>query len=88
MGRKKIDTTKEITLQKKRNQTLLKRKRGLIKKAMELATLCGQNMSIVIQDKKNTARVTLYQSSEQFTIDDAAYVVKNTQGVEHIIGTE
>lgn len=52
MGKKKIDVTDLIESPSRRAVTYSKRKRGLIKKAIELSTLCGQDMFIAIFDKK------------------------------------
>ena len=52
MGRKKIDQFETIVNKSIKNVTYCKRKRGLIKKAMELAMLCDQKISLVIFDQK------------------------------------
>jgi MADS-box transcription factor len=42
MGKKKIDFNKKIENTTTRNVTYCKRKKGLIRKAMQLAVLCDQ----------------------------------------------
>ena len=70
MGRKKIDTSKEIFDKRKRSQTILKRKRGFLKKTMELAKMCGLNISLVIDDPlKPNQEITCFQSSPDFDMD-------------------
>ena len=52
MGRKKINKKIEpIASTSSRNLTYSKRKKGLLKKAMELSILCGQKMFMVIFDE-------------------------------------
>ena len=50
MGRKKITEYNQITNTRLKNVTYCKRKRGLIKKAMELSLLCNQKICLVIYD--------------------------------------
>jgi hypothetical protein len=50
-----------------RNVTYCKRKRGFIKKAMELTKLCGQQISVLMYDKRKNKLVTY--SSDQFSIE-------------------
>ena len=70
MGRKKIDTTVEITDRKKRSITITKRKKGLIKKARELSKMCGLNLALVIQDKYNPqSEITTFTSSSDFSLE-------------------
>lgn len=66
MGKKKIEQFINIENLSIRNVTYCKRKRGLIKKAMELSMLCDQHISIVIFDKSKQ-KMVVYSSSEDFT---------------------
>ena len=45
-----------------RNVTYCKRKRGFIKKAMELSVLCGQQMSLLIYDERKNKMVSYLTS--------------------------
>jgi len=60
VGRKKIKIN-YITDEKLRQVTYCKRKKGLLKKAMELSLLCGSNVLLIIRDT-NSSRTTLYSS--------------------------
>eukprot|EP00826_Nyctotherus_ovalis_P053293 TRINITY_DN68_c0_g1_i7.p1 TRINITY_DN68_c0_g1~~TRINITY_DN68_c0_g1_i7.p1 ORF type:complete len:256 (+),score=41.24 TRINITY_DN68_c0_g1_i7:97-864(+) len=60
MGRKKIKIN-YIEDDKFRRVTYCKRKRGLLKKAMELSLLCGNEVLLIIRDKA-TKRAVLYNS--------------------------
>ena len=51
MGKKKIDTTKKIEKNYTRLITYYKRKRGLLRKAIELSNLCDQEMFLAIYDR-------------------------------------
>lgn len=66
MGKKRIDSMKLIEDKTARNVTYLKRKRGLIKKAMELSILCQQEILICIYDKIKK-KIVMYNSGDQFT---------------------
>ena len=63
MGRKRIPIT-QITNEKTRQITLCKRKRGLIKKAMELSLLCGNEILLVIRDPYST-RTVMYNTFDE-----------------------
>ena len=52
MGKKKIDNIKFIENKNHRNVTYSKRKKGIVKKAIELSSLCGQEIYMVIFDKE------------------------------------
>lgn len=52
MGKKKLDSISKIKDKNSRNVTYCKRKRGLIKKAIELSKLCDQYIYLAIFDKE------------------------------------
>ena len=66
MGKKKIDNIKFIHNKNHRNVTYSKRKKGLIKKAMELSSLCGQDIFMIIFDKEKQKLVE-FRSNSQFS---------------------
>ena len=66
MGRNKIKIEK-ITDERSRNVTLYKRKKGLLKKAMELSLLCGVKVFLLICESPK--KMTQYCSD---TIDDVS----------------
>ena len=51
MGRKSIDKQKLIEDRLQRSVAFCKRKKGLLKKAIELSQLCEQKILIVIYDE-------------------------------------
>ena len=67
MGKKKIDTHLMICDQKTRDICYCKRKRGLVKKAIELSMLCGQDIMVIIFDKSKQKLVE-YRSNDEFSI--------------------
>tara|TARA_B110000285_G_C14891575_1_gene498811 strand:+ start:103 stop:546 length:444 start_codon:yes stop_codon:yes gene_type:complete len=73
MGKKKIRNFSIIENRNSRNITYGKRHKGLIKKAMELSMLCGQEVFVSIYDKTK-GKLVVYSSSEEVTIKE----VKNT----------
>ena len=66
MGKKKISFDKKIENTTTRNVTYCKRKKGLIRKAMQLSVLCDQQILLCVFDKQKQKLVT-YQSNESFT---------------------
>ena len=58
MGRQKIDATKVIENAHFREVTFWKRKKGLIKKAMELSMMCQQEIFVVIYDTELKRLIT------------------------------
>ena len=52
MGKKKVDVFKFIEDQDKRDVTFSKRKRGVIKKLIELSKMCGLDTFMVVFDKE------------------------------------
>ena len=66
MGKRKIDIVDMITDKMTRNVTYCKRKKGLLKKAMELSILCGQDIQLIMWDRMKKKMVA-YQSTPDFT---------------------
>ena len=52
MGKKKLESIDLIMDKNTRNATYCKRKRGLIKKSIELSKLCAQQVYLLIFDKE------------------------------------
>jgi len=69
MGKKKIDKIQKIESDSQRKVTFCKRKRGVLKKAMELSILCDVTMFVYVYDKK-TQRVIHYSSDENNDLMD------------------
>ena len=65
MGKKKLESMSLIENKNSRNVTYCKRKRGLIKKAIELSLLCDQYLYMIIFDKEKQ-RMIEYQSHNDF----------------------
>ena len=65
MGKKKLESISRIHDKNSRNVTYSKRKRGLIKKAIELTLLCEQYVFLIIFDKEKQ-RMIEYNSSNDF----------------------
>lgn len=58
-----------------RNVTYCKRKRGFLKKAMELSVLCGQKISLMIYDDRKNKLVTF--CSDDFSHEKAGEIFKD-----------
>jgi len=65
MGKRRINTKEKIEDEHSRYVTYCKRKRGIIKKAIELSRLCDQLIFLVIFDKQKQ-RLVEYTSSSDF----------------------
>ena len=65
MGKKKIDKLSLIDNRMQRNVAFCKRKRGFLKKAIELSCLCDQRILIVIYDEERR-RVVQFSSEDDF----------------------
>jgi hypothetical protein len=65
MGRNKIKIER-IKSERNRNVTYIKRKKGLIKKAMELSLLCDANIFLCIIPKGTTQK-SIFCSTESIT---------------------
>lgn len=66
MGKKKL-AIERIEDKINRNITYCKRKRGILKKAIELSKLCDQRIFLVVYDE-HKQRLTQYSSHEDFTL--------------------
>ena len=64
MGKRKIQRFEQITDDNNRNVTYCKRKKGLIKKAMELSLLCNQYVYLSIFDQERQKLVVLQSNDE------------------------
>ena len=62
---KKMDHIGYIPDKIKRYMTFCKRKKGFIKKAIELSLLCGQHMAVYIYDPDKKKLIT-YNSTSDF----------------------
>ena len=69
MGRKKIKIER-IKIERNRNITFLKRKKGLIKKAMELSLLCDAEILVAVASKDNE-QLSIFCSDE--SIDNFSF---------------
>ena len=67
MGKKKVDVCKYIPNKMQRDVTYSKRKRGLIKKAIELSKMCGQDIFLIIFDKSKQ-KIVEYRNDHKFQI--------------------
>jgi YD repeat-containing protein len=77
MGKKKIDRLSLIENKMQRNVAFCKRKRGFLKKAIELSQLCAQNILVIIHDKEKN-RVVQYSSEDTFTFKQAYDALKRS----------
>jgi len=64
MGRNKIKIER-IKSERNRNVTFIKRKKGLIKKAMELSLLCDANIFLCVIPKGTTQK-SIFCSTESY----------------------
>lgn len=78
MGKKKIDKLKLIDSKTQRNVAFCKRKRGFLKKAIELSCLCGQKILIIIYDEER-GRVVQFSSEDMFQIGEAYKAIKRAR---------
>lgn len=78
MGKKKIDKLKLIESKTQRNVAFCKRKRGFLKKAIELSYLCGQQILIIIYDEER-GRVVQFSSEDSFQIGEAYKALKRAR---------
>ena len=76
MGRKKITEYQEIKDTSSKTVTYNKRKRGIIKKAVEISVLCGQSVLVAIHNKVNN-KFVIYQSSPSFNSNEVTRLLNS-----------
>ena len=81
MGKRKIDKCKRIENKSQRSVAFCKRKRGFLKKAIELSKLCDQQIFLVMYDKDRD-RVIQYCSDPDFSFQNALQTVKRIKKSE------
>jgi len=69
MGKKKIHSIVLIQDLAKRNVTFCKRKKGIIKKAIEISKLCDKEVALYILDRKAN-KLVVYNSGVNFEINE------------------
>lgn len=82
MGKKKIDKLKLISNKNQRNVAFCKRKRGFLKKAIELSCLCEQKILIIIHDEMKK-RVVQFSSDDSFQMEAAYKAIKIAKSPEN-----
>lgn len=82
MGKKKIDKLKLIESRTQRNVAFCKRKRGFLKKAIELSCLCDQRILIIIYDEER-GRVVQFSSEDNFQIGQAYQAIKRARAPDN-----
>ena len=83
MGKRKIQIAK-IENRLNSQITYYKRKKGLIKKALELSLLCDVEVLLVIVDKKNKLSITSSKNSAKDFINNHLLDLKNKKIKEEI----
>ena len=78
MGKRKVDNLKYIENRNLRNISFHFRKRGLAKKAIEMASMCGLDVYLCIYDTDRN-KVVEYQSSEEFDVHRVRQTIMNKQ---------
>lgn len=81
MGKKKVDNLQYVKDRSMRNTAYHIRKRGLIKKAIELSSMCGLQMYLLIYDKEKD-KIIEYQSDDQFNLNKAISIIENSLKVK------
>ena len=74
MGKKKIDNLRFVEDKHVRNITFHLRKRGLIKKCIELSCMCDLDVYLFIQDTKKR-RVVEYKSNKDFDVHNIKPII-------------
>ena len=75
MGRRAVDKTKKIESKIQRNVAFCKRRRGILKKAIEISRMCDQQVFMVIFDPIKQ-KVLQFSSEHNFGFSEAFNAVK------------
>ena len=78
MGKRAIDKTRKIDNKTNRKVALCKRRRGFIKKAIELSRLCDQKIFIVMYDNE-TEKILQFSSQADFHMKKVYELIKKTK---------
>ena len=70
MAKHKFDKSKKIQDKTQRNIALCKRRRGFLKKAIELSRLCDQRIFLIIHDPEKDKAIQ-FTSDRQFNVQEA-----------------
>ena len=77
MGQKKYQSIKLIQNERQRLVAFSKRKKGILKKAMECSLLCGKSIYLAIYDQERS-KMTEYKSTSDFNAK-RVNILSNTQ---------
>ena len=77
MGKKKVDNLQYLKDRSLRNIAYHIRKRGLLKKAIELSSMCGLEMFLLIYDKEKD-KIIEYQSNDQFNLGKVKEIIEHS----------
>ena len=83
MGKRKLKNFDTIQDKQERNITFSKRKKGVIKKAMELSFLCDQEVFMAFYNK-DSKKLVLYQSTSEFNIQKLNEILVNREFNERL----
>lgn len=75
MGKRTIDKSKKIENKNQRQVAFCKRKRGFLKKAIEMSRLCDQQIFMIMYDAEKD-KVVQFSSDSQFSFQRAYDVVR------------
>lgn len=78
MGKRKIQASVRIEDNNARRITYLKRKKGLVKKAMELSMLCEQKVMLAIYDE-NVGKLVFFSSHDDFDVPSLQKVLHKSR---------
>ena len=77
MGKKKVDNLQYLKDRSLRNIAYHIRKRGLLKKAIELSSMCGLEMFLLIYDKEKD-KIIEYQSNDRFNLGKVTEIIEHS----------